>query len=308
MAALKAFDQAAVSQFRERSRKWLDLDPIPSSRRKSVMSPERSSPKPVIDWLTLASIAAIAISLTVAFHEGVHALTCISVGGRLLEYSALYEDCANSTILQGKIIAGSAPTFNLLAGLLLWIILPRLNKPAPETWYFLWLLMLMNWCYGAGYLILSGVTNIGDWAVVFEGFEPAWLWRLSLGVLGVALFIILLRLSLKEFGGKLGGDPEEQIQRANKIFVISYVTSFLVVLGAGFFCPYGLVSLPVTAGLAAVLGALSPLVWMVRWFRTEHFEKPARDALEIHRKWGWLVAALIVVFGYIYILGQTLYF
>ena len=272
------------------------------------MSEERSSRVPVVDWLTLASIAAIAISVTVAFHEGVHALTCIAVGGRLLAYSALYEDCANSTILQGKLIAGSAPTLNLLAGLVLWILLRRLNKPAPETWYFLWLLMLMNWCYGAGYLILSGLTDIGDWAVVFEGFEPDWLWRLPLVVLGVVLFVVLIRLSLKEFGGRLGGDPQEQIQRANKIFTISYATSFLVVLGAGFFCPYGLVSLPVAAGLAAVLGALSPLVWMVRWLRTDRFKKPARDPLEIHRKWGWVAAAIVVVFVYVFVLGQTLTF
>jgi len=31
--------------------------------------------KPVVDWLTVVAIAAMAISLTVASHEGVHALT-----------------------------------------------------------------------------------------------------------------------------------------------------------------------------------------------------------------------------------------
>jgi hypothetical protein len=65
---------------------------------------------------------------------------------------------------------------------------------------------------------------------------------------------------------------------------------------------------PVTAGLVAVLGALSPLIWMIRWFRTENFVKLAREPLEIHRKWHWLVAAIVVVFLYAFILGRTLYF
>ena len=79
--------------------------------------------KPVVDWLTVVAIAAIAISLNVAFHEGVHALTCLAVGGHLQEYSALYESCDSSTELQAKMVAGSAPTYNLIAGVFLWIIL-----------------------------------------------------------------------------------------------------------------------------------------------------------------------------------------
>ena len=106
----------------------------------------------------------------------------------------------------------------------------------------------------------------------------------------------------------IGGEGDEQIQRANKLFIVSYITSFVVVLLAGFFCPYGLVSLPVTAGLFAVLGALSPLLWMMRWFRRERFVKLVKEPLEIQRKWQWLVSAAIVVFAYVVILGRTIYF
>lgn len=264
--------------------------------------------KPVVDWLTVVAIAAIAISFTVAFHEGVHALTCLAVGGQLQEYSALYESCDSSTESQAKKVAGSAPTYNLIAGVLLWIILRRSNEQAPETRFFLWLFMLMNWCYGAGYLIFSGIANIGDWAVVINGWEPSWLWRILMTIAGTLLFMFFVRLALQEFGKMVGGDPNEQIQRANKLFILSYITSFVVVLSAGFFCPYGLLSLPVTAGLAAVLGALSPFLWMMRWFRTNRFRKLVKEPLEIHRKWQWLVAAIIVVFTYVFILGRTLHF
>jgi hypothetical protein len=264
--------------------------------------------KPVVDWLTVASIAAIAISLTVGFHEGIHALTCLAVGGRLLEYSALYESCDSATIFQRKMVAGSAPTFNLLAGVLLWIILQRSRKQAPQTWFFLWLFMLMNWFYGAGYFIFSGIANVGDWAVVISGWEPGWLWRAIMALAGTLLFVFFVRLGLQDFGNMVGGEPDEQIQRANKLFILSYLTSFVVVLSAGFFCPYGLSSLPVTAGLAAVLGALSPFLWMVRWFRTKRSVKLDKEPLEIQRKWQWLATGAIVVFTYVFVLGRTLYF
>ena len=272
------------------------------------MSQTSSDRKPIVDWLTVVAIAAIAISFTVASHEGVHALACLAVGGDLQEYSALYESCDSSTVSQGRIVAGSAPTYNLLAGVLLWIILRNSKRQASETLFFLWLLMLMNWFYGTGYFIFSGIANVGDWAVVINGWEPSWLWRVLMTIVGALFFVFFVWLGLQELGKIVGGEADEQIRRANKLCILSYVTSFVVILMAGFFCPYGLLSLPVTAGLFAVAGALSPFLWMMRWFRTKRFVKLDKEPLEIHRKWQWLVAAVIVVFTYVFILGRTLYF
>jgi hypothetical protein len=267
-----------------------------------------SARKPFVDSLTVVAIAALAISLTVAFHEGVHAIACLAVGGNLQEYSALYESCDSSTLLQAKIVAGSAPTYNLIAGVLLWIILRNFRRQSSETRFFLWLFMLMNWFYGAGYFMFSGIANVGDWAVVINGWEPSWLWRVLMTIVGALLFMFFVRLGLKEFGEIVGGSSDEQMCRANKLWILSYFTAFVVVLIAGLFCSYGFVSLPVIAGLAAVAGALSPFLWMIRWFRTDHFVKLTHDPLEIHRKWRWIVTAIVVVFVYVYILGQTVYF
>ena len=110
------------------------------------MSQDTITRKPVVDWLTVVAIAAIAISFNVASHEGVHALTCIAVGGRLKEYSALYAECDSPSTTHAKIVAGSAPTYNLITGALFWIILRTSRKLTSETQFFLWLFMLMNWC------------------------------------------------------------------------------------------------------------------------------------------------------------------
>lgn len=264
--------------------------------------------KPVVDWLTVIAIAAISISVTVGFHEGIHALTCIAVGGDLLEYSALYESCNSHTETQAKLVAGSAPTFNIIAGVIVWIILRNSEKQSSETKFFLWILMLMNWCYGAGYFIFSGITNIGDWAVVINDWDLQWIWRTLMMIVGTILYMVFIRLSLQELGKMIGGHADEQIHRANKLCTLTYITSFVVVLIAGFFCPYGLLSLPVTAGIFAALGALSPFIWMMRWFQTRSFEKLEKEPMEIHRKWHWLIASALVVFSYVFILGRTINF
>ena len=125
---------------------------------------------PSLDWITVVALAAMAISLTVGLHEGAHALTCVLVGGDLREYSALHAECESQTPLQRKLVAGSAPLYNLLAGLALYGLLRAARRLAPEAWTFGWLLMSMNLFYGAGYVLFSGVSGLGDLAVVVEGW------------------------------------------------------------------------------------------------------------------------------------------
>lgn len=264
--------------------------------------------KPNVNLVTVVAIAAIAICLNLALHEGVHALACLVVGGDLQEYSALYVSCVESTTIQGKIIAGAAPLYNLLAGVILWLVLRKSNNTASETWYFLWLFMLINFLYGSGYLMFSGIANVGDMAVVISGWEPAWLWRVLMTIVGSIMFMFFVALALREFGKMAGGEGSEQIKRANKISIVSYITCVVVVLIAGLFNPYGFISLPVTAGLLSVLGGLSPLLWMMQWFQAKMFEKLDKRPLEISQKWSWIVSAIIVVFVYTFVLGRTLYF
>jgi len=272
------------------------------------VSKDISTRKPVVDWITVVAIAAIAISLNVAIHEGIHAITCLAVGGDLLEYSALHVSCESQTGLLSKIVSGSAPILNILFGLLIWTFLRKSrNLPSP-TQYFLWLFMLMNWLNGSGYFMFSGIANVGDMAHVISGWEPAWLWRILMTIVGTLMFVFFVWLALREFGKMIGGEADEQIWRANKLGLLSYFTAFVVVLLAGLFNPNGFASLPVIAGLLAVAGGMSPLVWMMQWFRAKSFVKLDKRPLEIQRSWQLIVASGIVVFVYAFILGRTLYF
>lgn len=272
------------------------------------MSQTVSTPRPILDWLTVVAIASIAISLNVAFHEGVHALVCISVGGDLQEYSALHVACGHANTWQNKVEAGSASLANLMLGTICWLILPRVRRQTSGVQLFLWLFILMNWLYGAGYWMFSGVANIGDWAVVIEGWEPHWLWRVVMFMAGAPLFMLFVWLALRELGKFIGGTAPEQLSRAAKLGLLAYFTSALVMILAGLFNPYGFLGLPALAGISAALGALSPLLWMMQWLRAKSFIKLAGPPLEIQRTWGLIALAGLTVFIYAVVLGRTLYF
>jgi hypothetical protein len=259
------------------------------------------------DWLTVVAIAAIASSVNTGFHEGVHALTCLAVGGDLREYSALHVLC-DTSLSQEKVVAASASLANLLVGTLIWRALPMTRRLRPELQYGLWLFMLLNWLAGAGYWMFSGAANVGDWALVIRGWAPHWLWRALMFILGTPLFVLFVWLALREFGQIVGGTPDEQIGRANRLALLSYGSVTGAIALAGLFHPNGLLSLPVVAGLLAVIGSASPLAWMMQWFRAKRFIKAAKAPLEIQRRWEIIAVAGVVVFIYAVVVGRTLYF
>lgn len=128
-------------------------------------------------------------------------------------------------------------------------------------------------------------------------------------IFGGAAFMLFVWLALKELGKIIGGDDAaEQIRRSTKLGLISYFAAVVTVLLAGFFNPYGITGLPAVAGSFAVIGALSPLLWMMQWFRAESFKKESKSPLQIHRQWIWIASGAAAIIGYSVILGQTLYF
>lgn len=272
------------------------------------MSEKLAERKTAVDWLTTMAIAAIAVSLTVAFHEGIHALSCVVLGGDLQEFSALHVACTYAEDWQSKIGSGSASIANIILGFVFLFLLRGSQQRSSEWRYFAWLFMLMNWLNGAGYWMFSGIANIGDWANVIAGWNPAWLWRVIMTLVGVGSFLFFVWFALQELGKIIGGSVDEQIGRAVKLGMISYFTAVFVIFLAGLFNPYGLGGLPAIAGLLAVAGGLSPLLWMMQWFRAASFAKLPGPPLEIQRKITWLIVAVVVVFVYAVILGRTLYF
>jgi len=260
------------------------------------------------DWFTLIAISAMVTSLTVGLHEGTHALICFLLGGQLHAYSALYVSCDCPLLWHTKVVSGSASVLNILLGILAWVLLRRFKEKSNETQYFLWLYMLTNLVNGTGYWAFSGVANAGDWATVISGWPPHWLWRVIMTIVGLGTFMLCVRLALHEWGKRVGGQPDELYRRSWKMTLTSYFTGVLVIFCAGLLNPNGVTSFPVIAGLIAVIGATSPLLWMMDWFRNPKFEKVNKAPLVIHRNLHWIVSGLIITGLYLFLLGPTLYF
>lgn len=260
------------------------------------------------DWITVIALSAMVVSLNVGLHETSHALACLAVGGQLRELAALYALCDSSGLLQAKVVDGVAPFYNILIASLIWFILPHIPRSKPQLLLFLWLFMLLNWLSGTGYFMISGIANIGDLATVIQAWEPHWLWRLVLTLLGSALFMLVIWLSLRALGKFIGGEGHAQFQRANTLSLLAYVSAIVVIVLVGFISPLGFSSLPVVAGLIAVIFGYSPFLWMMHWFSDKHFKKTELPLLSLPRHNGYLLAALVVTVFYLAVMGRGIQF
>lgn len=260
------------------------------------------------DWLTVIALAVIGSCLTVTLHEGVHAATCLILGGQLHELSALHVECSPAVELHSRVVSGSASLVNLMLGILLLLRL-RQSQNSPDLWrFFLWLFMLMNWFNAAGYWMFSGIGNIGDWANVIRGWEPHWLWRVILAAGGTSLYLYFVWLALHELGKLVGGEGDKPIKRAIRLGILAYVASVVTIGLAAAMNAEGLTGLPAVAGILAVAGGSSPLLWMMQWFRADYFPKLAHDSLSFTRNWQVIGGAVVIAAFYIFVLGPSIIF
>ncbi|MEM8857856.1 MAG: hypothetical protein AAGD96_06025 [Chloroflexota bacterium] len=275
------------------------------------MSKENKGNTLTVDLITAAAIGALFAAIQITFHESVHAITCALLGDDLLVLSALHVECLNQSTLTGKIVAISAPIANIVLGLILLAYLRRSADRSSLTKLLVWMFMLMNFMAGTGYFLFSGVANIGDVAVLIEGWEPHWLWRVLSAILGIASFMYTIYLSLVEMGKFIGGSElQEQVGRLNRITISAYVGAILVAVAAGFMNPEGgITGFPAVFGIIGVAGGSSALAWMAQWFRAEMFQKvEVAGGLALQRNWGLIGAGVIVTLIYALVLGPGITF
>jgi hypothetical protein len=263
-----------------------------------------------IDNLTLIAMTAIAYILANGVHEGIgHGGACLVTGGRCVALSAVFFECDKSALssLAQRWIAASGTLANLALGALALLLLARSSRRVTPTGYFLWLLMTVNLLQGAGYLLFSGVANIGDWAQVIRGAEPSWLWRTSLIVAGGAVYWGVIRISLRQLVPFLG-ESRGRVRRATLLSLVPYLAGGLVYLVAGLPNPLGLWLVLISAA-AAAFGGTSALAWMTQLLRNERRYPPSpAAALSIPRSRAWLVAGALTVLLFVGVLGPSIRF
>ncbi len=262
------------------------------------------------DLLTVVAIAIVATVIADLIHEGVgHGGMCIATGGRPLVLSTVHFECSADT----RMVAAGGTLANLLFGALFWAA-ARVTKRSACWRYFFWLLMTFNLFQAGGYFLFSGIGNIGDWAGVVDGWQPAWAWRVGLAALGmVTYFLIFVPLSLRELGPFLGRsallekDTRSRVRRARLLTVTPYLTAGVLACIAGALNPVGPLLILLSAA-AASFGGNSGMAWMWKLLYGSRIPYSEFQMPEIERSWSWIAAAVIVAIGFVAELGPGVKF
>jgi hypothetical protein len=277
-------------------------------RKSSFLETEQAAP-PRQDWLTLVAIGVVAFLLQNVLHEGVgHGGACLLMGGRPVALSTAYFDCDLTGLpdWSGKVVASAGSLLNAAVGLLLWVAVRRSQRSSPIWRTFLWLSMSVNLLAATGYFLFSGILGVGDWMVVIDGLQPAWLWRLALVVLGLALYGLCTWISLRVLNDFIGSDAPDRFRRAGKLTIIPYLAGSSTTAISSLFNPLGAVFFVTSA--AASFGGASALAWMGQLFKTNWMEPSREPPLEIPRNWWWIGGAVLLHFLRVGILGRGVEF
>ena len=269
---------------------------------ESSHPPSREATKP--DLLTVAAIAIVATVIANFIHEGFgHGGMCVVTGGRPLVLSTVHFECSADT----RLVAAGGTLANLIFGALSWVAMRAVKQSAPWR-YFFWLLMTLNLFGVGGYFLFSGIGNIGDWAAVVAGWQPAWAWRVGLAALGiVAYFFLFVPLSLRELRPFLGKDAKIRVRRARQLTLVPYLTAGILSCAAGALNPVGPLLILISAA-AASFGGNSGLAWMWTLLYGPRIPSSEFQMPKIERSRGWIIAAVVVAIGFIMGLGPGVSF
>jgi hypothetical protein len=262
----------------------------------------REATKP--DLLTIVAIAITATVIADFIHEGLgHGGMCVATGGRALVLSTVHFECSADT----RLVAAGGTLANLIFGALFWVAARAVKASTPWR-YFLWLLMTFNLFDVGGYFLFSGIGNIGDWAAVVAGWQPARAWRLGLAALGIGTyFFLFVPLSLRDLRPFIGRDAKIRVRRARQLTVTPYLTAGVLACLAGALNPVGPLLILISAA-AASFGGNSGLAWMWRLLYGPRIPSSEFQMPEIKRSRRWIMAAVIMAIGFIAGLGPGVKF
>jgi hypothetical protein len=104
----------------------------------------------------------------------------------------------------------------------------------------------------AGYLMASALLGGGDWAVVIAGLNPPMLWRVGMGLTGLALFAATVRRAASVMGRMVRQGAVDR-NDLSRLTIPAYLAGGVLFVVASVFNPVG-PSLILGSGAGASLG------------------------------------------------------
>jgi hypothetical protein len=265
---------------------------------------------PLNRW-TVAAIAVVVYILSNVAHEGAgHGGACLLAGGRPEMLNAVFFECDDAQMSAAGVrwLAAAGTLANLLLAAMVRIVLRRGERLRPDFRFALALLLAVNLLQAFGYLLFSGIGRVGDWAAVFDGLKPEWVWRIGLSLLGGWLyFLVAPRLFMPDLEPFLGREQPAREERARRLTLLPYLAGGLAYLLAGVLNPHGW-KLVLISAAAASLGGTSLLAWYPPLWAKKRGGIGAGEPLSIRRSVAWLIAAAIVLGLFVFTLGPGIGF
>jgi hypothetical protein len=254
------------------------------------------------DLLTVIAIALVAYAVTNVLHEGLgHGGACVVLGGTPRMLSSIHFECEGEAIgsLAGRGVSAAGTIVNFVAAAMALVAFRATDAPMrPHAAYFLWLFTTLNLLMGAGYLLFSGIGNIGDWSDVASGTVPPAVWRPVMAVFGGALYFLFARQSARRLRALIGSDTLS-MERSRRLTAPAYIAGGLLYCVSGLFNPVGPILIAISAA-AASFGGTSGLLWLIR-FVPDGSHSVSR--IELNRSPAWIVAGGVVSLIFVAILG-----
>jgi hypothetical protein len=263
-----------------------------------------------IDRLTVAAIAVVAYACANILHEGLgHGGACLIVGCTPKVLSSMHFDGDNTGLSRAatNFIEAGGTLANLLAAAVSFAWFGRYGAASVHARYFAWLFGTVNLLHATGYLLFSGVGNVGDWAEVVRGLQPAWAWRTAMAAIGGATYWFSVRYALVTMGPFIGGETPERYRRGLTLMLVPYFTGAALYLVAGALNPAGFVLVALSAAPAS-LGGTSGLAWGPQYLRGNIIPRAGVSPAAMPRSTGWIAAAVGVGFVFVAILGPGITF
>lgn len=258
-----------------------------------------------IDRPTVASIAIVAYAFANVLHEGFgHGGACLVVSCAPKVLSSMHFDGDTTGLSRAatNFIEAGGTLANLLAATVAFAWLRTRGAASVHARYFAWLFGTINLLQATGYLLFSGVGNIGDWANIVRGLEPAWAWHTAMAIAGGVAYWFSARYALITLGPFVGGETPERYRRGLTLMLVPYFTGAALYLVAGAFNPIGFVLVAISAAPAS-LGGTSALAWGPQYLRGDYIPRATVQPAALPRSTGWIVLAATVGVAFVAVLG-----
>jgi hypothetical protein len=157
-----------------------------------------------------------------------------------------------------RFVSAAGTSANCIVGALSFLLLRRMRTFTTWT-FFLWAFGAYN-LLNAGYLVVSALTNGGDWANVIAGLSRPWLWRCALGLVGATLYVLSIRWAASSMGD-LVDRGEIALTDLRRLVVTAYLAGGAVMTIASIFNPIS-PSLILLSGAGASFGLNSGLLFL----------------------------------------------